>query len=108
MKTIRPTDPGVFPKLEDGVHSVALGNMTQWYIALNRHNGGVYVGVGGGCCYVFIVPPTWEHVAEKLKAGEADAGNMADFIACQLGDPRRNPLGDYCRSLMERGVEHEA
>jgi hypothetical protein len=88
MKPIRPTSSGVFPYLEDGVHTVALGNMTQFEIMLHRHKGSVWLGVVNKGCYWFSFGPHADYVKEKIKVMEGDAANLADFIACQMSpDP---------------------
>jgi len=84
--------------------------MTQWHVVLTSHNGDLYVGVVGGGCYVFSEPPASQYVVEKMmRVGDGgDATNLADFIACQLGHPPKDPQGDYYPNLMESVVEHEA
>ena len=90
MNEIRPTSKGEFPSLlteDDGVHSVALGNGTQWDVLVfqDLDNDQVVIGIFMHGCYAFR---RWVHasyVAKKLGVGMGDAGNMADFINCQLG-----------------------
>lgn len=86
MKVIRPTSKGVFPVLEDGIHHVALGNMTQYEIAVMRSKPSLFVGIVGKGCYTFgpfLAHPSY--VQEKLEILEGDANNMADFINSQYG-----------------------
>jgi hypothetical protein len=86
MKVIRPTSTGVFPVLEDGLHHVALGNMTQYEIAIIRSAPHLFIGIVGKKCYTF--GPFRAHpsyVQEKLGLLEGDANNMADFINSQYG-----------------------
>ncbi len=86
MKVIRPTSTGVFPVLEDGLHHVALGNMTQYEIAIIRSTQHLFIGIIGKKCYrfgPFRAHPSY--VQEKLGLLEGDANNMADFINSQYG-----------------------
>lgn len=86
MKVIRPTSKGVFPIVEDGLHQVALGNATQFEIAIMRADRGLFIGIIGKKCYTF--GPFKAHpayVQEKLGIMEADANNVADFINSQYG-----------------------
>lgn len=86
MKAIRPTSKGVFPIVEDGLHQVALGNATQFEIAIMRADRGLFIGIIGKKCYTF--GPFKAHpayVQEKLGVMEADANNIADFINSQYG-----------------------
>jgi len=105
MKVIRPTSKGVFPILEDGIHNVALGNMTQYEIAIMRSTH-LFIGIIGKKCYTF--GPFRAHpsyVQEKLGILEADADNIADFINSQHGfsaTPGRIEYhGHYYESLTE-------
>jgi len=84
VKAIRPTSKGVFPIVEDGLHQVALGNATQFEIAIMRADRGLFIGIIGKKCYTF--GPFKAHpayVQEKLGVMEADANNIADFINSQ-------------------------
>jgi hypothetical protein len=83
MNTIRATSPGSFPYLNDGVHTVALGNMTQYEILIHRHRHSLWIGICGKGCYPFSHKAHPNYVQEKLKILEADANNVADFINCQ-------------------------
>lgn len=83
MNIIRPYTHGIFPILEDGLHTVALGNATQYEIAIMRHDRGTVIGIIGKGCYVFTHNAHPAYVQEKLKVGAGDAGNVADFINCQ-------------------------
>lgn len=86
MKVIRPTSKGVFPVLEDGVHHVALGNMTQFQIAIMRSAPLMFVGIVGKKCYIFSpIPAHPSYVQEKLGLLEGDANNVADLINSQYG-----------------------
>lgn len=92
QKVIRPTKPGVFPVLGNGVHNIALGNMTQYPIAVMRTEGGrLFIGVEGKGCYSFATPVDPGYVEEKLNVRLGDAENVADFVNCQWiqGEPRR-------------------
>jgi hypothetical protein len=86
MKVIRPTSKGVFPVIEDGIHHVALGNMTQYEIAIMRSAPNMFIGIIGKKCYrfgPFRAHPSY--VQEKLGILEADADNIADLINSQYG-----------------------
>jgi len=99
---IRPTTKGQFPKLRTGVYDVALGNMTQFRIAVIQRKHGVMVGIIGKGCYEFTMAPHWTYISEKLgihMAFKGDAMNLADFIACQMGLEGRKPVGEYMAKL---------
>jgi hypothetical protein len=86
MNPIRPTSKGVFPIVEDGLHQVALGNATQFEIAIMRVDQGLFIGIVGRGCYKF--GPFNAHpayVQEKLGIMLSDANNVADFINSQYG-----------------------
>lgn len=86
MKPIRPISKGVFPSVKDGIHEVALGNMSQFRIAVMRSAPHLFIGIEGKGCYTFgpfIAHPAY--VQEKLKIMEGDANNVADFINSQYG-----------------------
>lgn len=85
MNIIRPYTHGIFPILEDGLHTVALGNATQYEIAIMRRDRGTVIGIIGKGCYVFTHNAHPAYVQEKLKVGAGDADNVADFINCQTG-----------------------
>ncbi len=82
---IRPTWTGVFPRLPDGIYQVALGNMSQFEVAVIHNPGKVFVGIVGKKCYTFTNSHHEGYIEEKLGVDGSDATNMADFIACQLG-----------------------
>lgn len=91
--TIRPTKSGVFPRLETGVHQVALGNSTQFTIGI-IHAGvhgqcGLFVGVEARGCYHFANRADRGYVMDKLKLDpfDGDAANIADFINDQNFEP---------------------
>ena len=84
MQPIRPTIKGRFPKLEDGVHTVALGNMTQFEILKCGRGSAVFIGIIGKGCYSFTFNAHPSYVEEKLKVMGGDAENLCDFINCQL------------------------
>jgi len=85
MNIIRPYTHGIFPILEDGLHTVALGNGTQWEITIMRQDRGTIIGIIGKGCYLFNHNAHPAYVQEKLKVGAGDAANVADFINCQTG-----------------------
>ena len=86
MKTIRPNADGVFEfvDLQSGFCNVALGNMTMFQIGFIRTEQGFFIGIIGKGSYIFSSFAFWAYVAEKLKLGEADARNLADFINTQI------------------------
>jgi len=105
---IRPTPTGRFPYLCDGLYQVALGNMTQWEIAVLRltgdfeSHGNVVISVLGKGAWEFSIKAHPSYVQEKLggKAIEGDADNLADFINCQLGcHDDADPFGRYMERL---------
>ena len=93
---IRPKQGGAFPHLlADGVHEVALGNGSQFRLAVFwPESGGLFCGVIGKGCYLFMHSPFPGYVAEKMGILEGDAENLADFIACQFGEAPQ-PFGHY-------------
>lgn len=93
---IRPKQGGVFPHLlADGIHEVALGNGSQFRVAMFwPESGGFFCGVVGEGCYLFSHPPHPTYVREKMGLLEGDAANLADFIACQFGEAPQ-PFGHY-------------
>lgn len=95
--TIRANKDGRFPQVAPGVYNVALGNMSQFRIAIieDREEGGLMFGVVGHGAYRFAVPPHPGYVKEKLKVMEGDANNLADFIGDQLGYERAKRFGTY-------------
>lgn len=82
---IRPTWTGVFPVLPDGIHQVALGNMSQFEVAVLHNPRSVMIGIVGKKCYTFTNSHNEGYIEEKLGVSGSDATNMADFISCQLG-----------------------
>ena len=91
--TIRPTKSGVFPRLETGVHDVALGNMTQFRIGIIRASvhgqDGLFVGVETRGAYHFSNRADTGYVMDKLKLApyDGDAAHIADFINDQNFEP---------------------
>lgn len=93
---IRPKQGGAFPHLlAEGIHEVALGNGSQFRLAVFwPESGGLFCGIVGKGCYLFPHPPHPEYVREKMGVLEVDAENLADFIACQFGEAPQ-PFGHY-------------
>ena len=93
---IRPTQAGVFPMVLPGVYQVALGNGSQFRVAVFHADDavGLFVGILGEGCYLFSHPPHPTYVREKMGVLEGDACNLADFIACQFGEAPV-PFGHY-------------
>lgn len=84
--------------LPSGLHTVALGNASQFEVCLFRTRMGLVVGIIGKGCYKFNIRPDAGYIEEKLKVRDGDAMNMADFVQCQLGgDPAG--WGDYHERL---------
>lgn len=100
-KPIRPTTRGQFPRLKTGLHSVALGNMTQYDIAIiHSDDGTVTVGICSKGCHTFNVAGTHpSYVEEKLKLLDGDAANVSDMIRSQLGVHDGKPNGRYMKNL---------
>jgi len=101
---IRPTPTGRFPILDNGLHTVSLGNMTRWdIVVLHLHDrGAVVVGVMGKGAWEFSIKAHPSYVQEKMggKVIEGDADNLADFINCQLGcHDDGDPFGRYMDRL---------
>lgn len=84
-----------FPRLKDGLHQVALGNMTSFEVAVLQHGDGVVIGVIGKGCYTFSGYASSGYVSEKMKLGEGDAGNLADFINDQNFNHLMTRQGQY-------------
>lgn len=92
--TIRPTQAGVFPVVSPGVHTVALGNGSQFRVAVYPSWPSLFVGLPGEGCWLFSHSPHPAYVQEKMGILEGDAENLADFIACQFGEAPE-PFGHY-------------
>lgn len=96
---IRPAEAGSFPQLTAGAHNVALGNGSQFKVWLfhvtdKRGEMVLFVGIPGEGCDTFDHPPHPDYVREKMGLMEGDAANLADFIACQFGNPPKG-FGQY-------------
>lgn len=99
MRTVvRPSINGQFPRLPDGIHDVALGNMSQFELAIVRQDGRMLIGIVGKKCYTFTFGPNPNYVGMKLGLDEGDAENMADLIASQFGGEVK-PYGSYTTKL---------
>ena len=100
--TIRPTAPGIFPYLKNGLHSVALGNGSRFDVGVMRTEGGKLISIVGHGAYVFGHFATTGYVASKLGLLEGDAANIADLINCQVGSMTMpsDVQGDYNPSLL--------
>lgn len=86
--TIRPNKQGIFPAIRRGqVQSVALGNGTQYGIAVLTTPGGLFVAVESKGAYSFYFPPDPEYLMSKMPGldNESDAKNLTDFIVDQMG-----------------------
>ena len=109
MKPIRPNRDGEFPKLDDGVHEVALGNMTQFTVLLlyDLATEALWVGVKGKGCYPFSNSPHPAYVGEKLGIpNRSDQNNLADFIGDQISpNPIRFGAYDYPNLLAKMPPE---
>lgn len=90
---IRPNAEGVFPRLVNGPHRLALGNGTAYDILVFKTNGVLYLGIEGVGCYHFALPPDVAYVAEKFRLDRVmgDAMNLTDFVWDQIapGAPRQ-------------------
>lgn len=95
MNVIRPTIEGRFPKLNDGFHDVALGNMTQYRIVIARQDPILFVGIVGKRCYEFTHQPHYGYVIEKLGLLNGDAMAIADFIGCQINPESWTPSPEH-------------
>lgn len=93
---IRPKD-GVFPKLMNGAHRLALGNGTAYDIVRFKSGGTLYLGIEGVGCYHFALCPDAGYVAEKYRLEQVmgDAMNLADFICDQLTKTPAARQGKY-------------
>ncbi len=89
--TIRPNRDGVFPRLltkqiQKVYTEVAIGNGTQYKIALLTTLNGVFVGINDRGAAEFTGYVIWEYVKEKLALKwNSDARHVADFVNDQLG-----------------------
>jgi hypothetical protein len=102
MTTIRPNKQGVFPRLSNGVHDVALGNGTQFRIVLHKTGYVVTVGIVTRGCYEFACRADAGYVADKLFLApfDGDAANIADLINDQMYEPGSiERQGHYSESL---------
>lgn len=79
-----------------GVYQVALGNGSQFRVAVFHHGEipALFVGLPGEGCWLFHNAPHPTYVREKMGVLEGDAENLADFIACQFGEAPV-PFGHY-------------
>jgi hypothetical protein len=97
---IRPNAQGVFPRVINGPHQLALGNMTQFSILVYRSNGTLHLGIEGKGCYCFGIAADKAYVAEKLGLTfTGDAANVADFINDQLTKMPAPRQGQYEEGL---------
>lgn len=87
-KQVRPNARGIFPRIRSGaVHDVALGNCTQYEVAIVRNDGwgNCFVAVSGHGAYPFGVYPDVGYTMEKLGIkNKPDASNFSDFICDQM------------------------
>ncbi len=97
MQVSRPDMGGNFPRLENGVHDVALGNGTLLEMLVFKSRGVLNLGVFGHGCYKFSSFVSAGFASEKLFSGGglADAAHVADFINCQLQVFDGEPQGKY-------------
>ena len=92
---IRPTQAGVFPVVAPGIHEVALGNGSQFRVAVYpSEEHGLFVGLPGEGCWLFHHAPHPTYTQNRMGLLEGDAENLADFIACQFGEAPV-PFGHY-------------
>jgi len=99
---VRPGKESGFPVLLRDYKSshwygqVALGNGTQFAIALMFVEGRLIVGIEGYGCYGFAIQVGDTYVAEKLRIMLGDAMNVADLINTQInGKPLSKRQGRY-------------
>jgi hypothetical protein len=78
---------------------VALGNGTQWFFRVMRHNGYLAVGIRGKPLVIWSGICTTEAVQGAYSLFSADAGNVTDFINAQLG-AHAAPRGQYMPELL--------
>jgi hypothetical protein len=83
--TVRPSKVEKrFARLDTGIHTVALGNMTSFQVMVVHRDEDIGIGIVGVGCHTFSNFVSKGYVMEKLKLGDGDAGNVADFINDQL------------------------
>jgi len=105
--TIRPTPQGRFPKLADGIHSLALGNGTQFEVLLADDKfGTIVLGVFGYGLWRFTRSACPSYIVERLKVCRSDAGNLCDFLRDQFGSDMRN-YGSYDPDLCQPQTNNE-
>jgi hypothetical protein len=96
MKPIRPNLAGAFPRLPSAEPvEVALGNGSQFTIAIVPNDGRVLIAVEGKGAYTFGHTAHPSYVQEKLKVMNGDAVNLADLINDQLFEPGSIPRHGY-------------
>lgn len=95
---IRPKLNGVFPILPDGLHTVALGNGTQYEVAVLHTGRCIVFGIIGHGCYRFGCGGHHiEYIIEKMGISpmfKGDAMNFSDLITSQFTQSFE-PIGDY-------------
>lgn len=104
MTPIRPNQQGVFPRVTNGVHEIALGNGTQHRILVHAAHGILAIGIMGKGCYEFGHTAHPAYVMEKLGLHpyEGDANHVADFINDQIYQPGFiGRHGAYAESLCQ-------
>ncbi len=84
-KDIRPNKNGIFPKLEPGLHGVAIGNGSRFDIGIIHSDGDIFVAIERHGAYRFGHHVHPSYVWQKLNVIEGDAENIADLINDQLG-----------------------
>lgn len=100
-ETIRPNIKGVFAKVSDGLHTVALGNGTQFEIGVMKVGAGILFSIVGKGCYAFDrAGHDWGYVGSKFdfKGCDGDARNFADFVSSQFTHEFK-AQGEYCVGL---------
>ena len=99
-KDIRPSAEGLFPKLDTGVHGVALANGSRFDIGIIHCDDGVFIAVERHGAYRFTNHAVPSYVGSKLDLMEGDAENMADLINDQIGAAISGErYGEYCAEL---------
>ena len=104
MKPLRPFKSGsrwenVTPEFQPFCGSVALGNVTQYNIAMFRKpNGEFFVAVEGCGAYSFGGEVHPGYLGSKLGIQfDGDAANLADLVNAQLG--HTSEFGSYSVGL---------